>query len=163
MGTATKRSRCVGGRRRRLIGGACWAGAAAATIPVHTGEVVAFRVVNAGRQFHEFTIGGQAAQDLHDAQMASMDMSGNGSGMAMVDDQGMKMGHDPAHDRYMKALARRVADLDRRAAANESIHVPPGETREVTWAFITDQAPSFGCHVVGHWAAGMRGRFVITS
>jgi uncharacterized cupredoxin-like copper-binding protein len=92
-----------------------------------------------------------------------MDMSGTGNGMAMPADSGMTMAHEPGHDKYMKALARRIADLDQRAAANESVHVPPGETREVTWAFTTDQAPFFGCHVVGHWAGGMRGRFVISS
>jgi uncharacterized cupredoxin-like copper-binding protein len=77
------------------------------------------------------------------------------------DDRGMNMAKEPGHDKYMKALAKRIAEFDEQAAANESLHVPPGETRELTWAFTTDQAPTYGCHVVGHFAAGMKGRFVI--
>ena len=125
-----------------------------ATIPVAQGETVRFRLVNTGRTAHEFTIGGPAAQELHDAQMAEMDMSGEGDGMAM----GMKM-HDPTHARYLKALAKRVAELDRQAAANDSVHVLPGETKELTWAFSGPQLPAFACHVPGHWKSGMTGSF----
>jgi uncharacterized cupredoxin-like copper-binding protein len=132
------------------------------TITVRRGEIVALRVINTGRAFHELTIGGQAAQDLHDAQMASMDMSGSGGGMAMPaggEGMHMNMGHDPAHEKYMKALTRRIAELDRTAAMNESVHVPAGESRDLTWAFTGPQAPLYGCHIVGHFAAGMRGTF----
>ncbi|HVW33639.1 MAG TPA: copper-binding protein [Acidimicrobiia bacterium] len=127
-----------------------------ATIPVKPGEVVTFRLVNAGRTAHEFTIGGPAAQELHEAQMAEMDMSGEGDGMAMD----MKM-HDPTHAKYLKALAKRVAELDRQAAANDSVHVLPGETKELTWAFTGAQLPAFACHVPGHWKSGMTGTFPV--
>jgi len=134
-----------------------------ATVTVQRGEVVTFRLVNAGHLPHEFTIGGPAAQELHDAQMAEMDMSGQGQGMAMsggmdgTSGMDMKMGHDPAHARYMKALARRIADLDRRAAASDGEHVRPGETKELTWAFTGPELPVFACHIPGHWKAGMAG------
>jgi len=131
-----------------------------ARITVQRGEVVTFRLVNAGHLAHEFTIGGPAAQELHDARMAQMDMSGQGQGMAMSGGGGgmeMKMGHDPAHARYMKALAARIATLDRRAAASDGEHVLPGETRELTWAFTGPELPAFACHIPGHWKAGMAG------
>ena len=129
-------------------------------IAVQRGEIITFRLVNAGHLAHEFTIGGPDAQELHDAQMAEMDMSGEGQGMAMSGGGGgtdMKMGHDPAHARYMKALAKRIAVLDQRAAAADSVHVPPGETKDLTWAFTGPQLPVFACHVTSHWKGGMAG------
>jgi uncharacterized cupredoxin-like copper-binding protein len=129
-------------------------------ITVQRGEIVTFRLVNAGHLAHEFTIGGPAAQELHDAQMAEMDMSGEGQGMAMPGSGGgmdMKMSHDPAHAKYLKALAKRIAMLDRQAAATDSVHVLPGETKELTWAFSGPELPTFACHVAGHWKAGMTG------
>ena len=47
-----------------------------ATLPVKHGEIVTFHVVNTGKMLHELTIGGQDAQDLHEAQMAEMSMTG---------------------------------------------------------------------------------------
>lgn len=126
-------------------------------ITVQRGETVTFRLVNTGRLAHEFTVGGPAAQELHDDQMAQMDMTGDGQGMAMGGDSPMKMSHDPAHAKYMKSLAARIAVLDHQAAANDAVHVLPGETKELTWAFTGPQLPVFACHVVGHWKAGMTG------
>lgn len=135
-----------------------------AQIVVRPGEVVTFRVVNDGRLGHEFTIGGPVAQDLHDAQMASMEMSGSGSGMAMSSSQkSMHTPHDPAHQKYMKNLTKRIAVLDRTAAASESMHIPPGEMREVTWSFSGGDLPQYGCHVSGHWQGGMKGSSFIPS
>ncbi len=136
-----------------------------ATVAVKKGEVVTFHVVNTGKTMHEFTIGGQDAQDLHEAQMAQMAMTGQMSdpSMAGTDMSSMdhaKMPDTPEHKKYMKALAERVTRLDRTAAANASVHVPPGENRDLTWAFLGDQVPVFGCHVAQHWSAGMRGSIV---
>jgi uncharacterized cupredoxin-like copper-binding protein len=143
-----------------------------ATVAVKKGEVVTFHVVNTGKTMHEFTIGGQDAQDLHEAQMAQMAMTGQMSdgtmdlsgghprtpGLSSMDHA--KMPDTPEHRKYMKALAERVTRLDRTAAANASVHVPPGESRDLTWAFLGDQVPVFGCHVAQHWSAGMRGSIV---
>jgi|GEM_PF-202204 len=134
-----------------------------AMVTVHRGEVVTFHVVNAGKMLHEFTLGGQLAQDLHEAQMAEMAMTGGSVDPSMPGMPGMdqmKMPSTSAHRKYMKALSRRITDLDRTAAANESVHVPPGESRDLTWAFTGDQTPVYGCHVAQHWAAGMRGTIV---
>lgn len=136
-----------------------------ATVTVRRGETVTFHVVNAGSMLHEFTLGGRDAQDLHEAQMAEMSMTGGPGDPGMSDMAGMepmKMPSTPEHKKYMKALARRVADLDRTAAANLSVHVPPGGSRDLTWAFTGDQLPVYGCHVAQHWASGMRGTVVVT-
>jgi uncharacterized cupredoxin-like copper-binding protein len=132
-------------------------------VTVQRGETVTFRLVNTGHLAHEFTVGGPAAQELHDDQMAQMDMSGEGKGMAMGGGGSpMKMAHDPAHAKYMKGLAARIAALDRQAAANDSVHVLPGETAELTWAFSGPELPVFACHVIGHWKAGMTGTVAST-
>ena len=120
-----------------------------ATITVRRGEVVTFHVVNTGKTLHEFTIGGADAQDLHEAQMAQMAMTGGTMDMGSID-----------HGKYMKALAGRIATLDGSAAANASVHVLPGESRDLTWAFLGENVPVFGCHVAQHWSAGMRGTIV---
>jgi uncharacterized cupredoxin-like copper-binding protein len=133
-----------------------------ATVAVKKGAIVTFHVVNTGKTMHEFTIGGPDAQDLHEAQMAQMTMTGK-MGDATMDMGSMdhrSMPNTPEHKKYMKALAGTIAKLDRTAAANASVHVPPGETRDLTWAFLADQVPVFGCHVAQHWSAGMRGSIV---
>lgn len=141
-----------------------------ATVAVKHGEVVTFHVVNSGKSIHEFSVGGQDAQDLHEAQMAEMAMTGDtmGAGVDMGSMGTMgsmgSMSHGampdtPEHRKYMKDLTTRIATLDKRAAANASVHVPPGESRDLTWAFLGPQVPLFGCHVDQHWSKGMRGSF----
>jgi len=139
-----------------------------AQIPVKAGEIVDFHLVNAGKVLHEFTIGGAASQELHEDQMALMEMDGPGSGtdmggMAMGGSSpmtGMKM--DKMHRRYLDRLKSRIAELERTASASDSAHVPPGESRDLVWAFTGPSAPLFGCHIPGHWSAGMKGSFVVS-
>jgi uncharacterized cupredoxin-like copper-binding protein len=133
-------------------------------ISVKKGEIVTFRIVNTGKGMHEFTIGGPSDQDLHDAEMASMAMGGGDmKGMHhSANGATMNMPHDAAHKRYMKALAERIAELQAQSAASDSVHVPAGETKEITWAFTGAEAPQFGCHIQGHWAGGMRGRITMS-
>jgi uncharacterized cupredoxin-like copper-binding protein len=144
---------------------------APATVTVKHGEIVTFHVVNSGKSIHEFTIGGQDAQDLHEAQMAEMTMTGDtmagGMDMGSMGSMG-SMSHDtmpntPEHRKYMKNLAARIASLDKSAAANASVHVPAGESRDLTWAFLGEKIPVFGCHVDQHWSKGMRGAFAWAS
>ncbi|HMC05349.1 MAG TPA: hypothetical protein VKJ83_07735 [Actinomycetota bacterium] len=139
-----------------------------ATVAVKHGEIVTFHVVNTGKILHELTVGGADAQDLHEAQMAQMSMTGDtmAGGMDMGSMPGMEHGtmpNTPEHRRYMKNLAHRIASLDKSAAANASVHVPAGESRDMTWAFLGDQLPVFGCHVAQHWSGGMRGAFAWAS
>ncbi len=125
-----------------------------AVINVKRGETVMFHLVNKSKVLHEFTIGGPDSQELHEDQMAEMDMGSMGGdhsgGMA-----GMKM--DSNHKKYMSGLKKRIAELDSKASASDSVHVPPGESRDLVWAFTGASAPEFGCHIPGHWHAGMKG------
>jgi uncharacterized cupredoxin-like copper-binding protein len=121
-------------------------------VSVKRGEVVTFHLVNAGKGPHEFTIGGPQSQELHDGQMALMDMPG----MAGMDH------HDKAQKKWEAGLKKRIAVLDRVAAASESVHVMPNETKDVTWAFTGPEMPVFGCHIPGHWWGGMKGSFSAT-
>lgn len=94
-------------------------------IEVEVGETVTFRVTNAGKLPHDFTIGDSDTQDRHDAEMAEMPMDG--------------MGADDANAMTMEA----------------------GETKDMTWTFTEAGEILMGCHIPGHYAAGMRGTITI--
>jgi uncharacterized cupredoxin-like copper-binding protein len=139
-----------------------------AEIHVKAGEIVDFHLVNSGKVLHEFTIGGTDSQELHEDQMALMDMPGTGSGTDMGGmDRGGTSSHiaamkmDKMHRKYLDQQSR-VAELERTASASDSVHVPPGESRDLVWAFTGPSAPLFGCHIPGHWSAGMKGSFVLS-
>ncbi len=47
--------------------------------------------------------------------------------------------------------------------ASSAVDVPPGQTRTLTFTFpATSGTYLYGCHVSGHYAAGMRGTVTIT-
>lgn len=138
-----------------------------AEMNVKRGEIVTFHLVNRGKLVHEFTLGGPDSQELHEDQMAEMDMGGGagasmdmgsmgntGSGQA-GGMSGMRM--DRSHKKYLSALRKRIAELDGTASASDSVHIPPGESRDLVWAFSGERAPEFGCHIAGHWHSGMKG------
>ena len=89
-------------------------------VQVEVGEVITFKVTNAGDLPHEFTLGPEDVQQEHEDEMAEMN--------------GMEMDGD----------------------AN-AIAVPAGSTSELTWQFTEPGTVLFGCHVTGHYAAGMVG------
>lgn len=95
-----------------------------ASIEVQVGETITFEVVNNGQIAHDFTLGDEATQDAHDAEMAE--------GMA-------SMGHDEPN----------------------SMVLDPGETGRLTWHFSTAGSTLYGCHIPGHYAAGMVGTIAI--
>jgi uncharacterized cupredoxin-like copper-binding protein len=39
----------------------------------------------------------------------------------------------------------------------------PRATRRLTWTFDKPGIVLYGCHVLGHWAAGMKGTIVVLS
>src|SRR5204862_1549470 len=100
-----------------------------ASIAVRNGEVVTFRVVNAGKTLHELTLGRPDAQDLHEAQMAQMAMTGRSAdrNMDMAGMDHSRRPSTPGHKKYMKRLAVSIVVLDRLAAAIVSAHVPQGQ------------------------------------
>lgn len=93
-------------------------------VEVAEGETITFRLHNAGKIPHDFTIGDAATQDEHDAEMADMDSE-------MMRDHG----------------------------DGNAVTIAPGETEELTWHFTEVEGVLFGCHIPGHYDAGMRGTF----
>lgn len=94
-----------------------------AEVSVFVDEVVTFRVTNTGQLPHDFTLGDEAMQVAHEAEMAEMSV-----------DEMMAMGDEP-----------------------NAFVVLAGETKELTWHFSEAGQVFFGCHQVGHYAAGMKG------
>ena len=102
------------------------------SIMVRAGRRVTFAVTNAGKLPHEFTLGDRGTQLDHERQMQEMAPTG-----VHV--------HDHTHD----------------SAGGGTLTVPPGETRRLTWTFEEPGLVLYGCHVLGHWAAGMKGTIVV--
>ena len=111
-----------------------------ASIMVRAGHRVTFAVHNAGKLPHEFILGDRPAQLDHERQMQAAAPA---------------TGHTHAHMHDMAAMGT--------ASPSGALTVPPGETRRLTWTFDKPGIVLYGCHVLGHWAAGMRGTIVVLS
>jgi uncharacterized cupredoxin-like copper-binding protein len=109
-----------------------------ASIMVRAGRRVTFAVHNAGRLPHEFILGDRATQLDHEHQMQAASPG---------------TGHTHAH---MHDMAASPGDAG-------ALTVPPGATRRLTWTFDKPGIVLYGCHVLGHWAAGMKGTIVVVS
>jgi uncharacterized cupredoxin-like copper-binding protein len=107
-----------------------------AAIMVRAGRRVIFDVTNAGKLPHEFVLGDRATQLDHERQMRGGHPAG---------------GHGHAHTGHAAA------------GAGGALTVPPGQTRRLTWTFDEPGIVLYGCHVLGHWAAGMKGTIVVLS
>jgi uncharacterized cupredoxin-like copper-binding protein len=111
------------------------------SIVVRAGRRVTFAVTNVGKLPHEFILGDRATQLDHERQM-----------------QAAPPGTGPSHTH---------AHMHDQAAAAPSgagaLTVPPGEIRRLTWTFDKPGIVLYGCHVLGHWAAGMKGTIVVLS
>jgi uncharacterized cupredoxin-like copper-binding protein len=103
------------------------------SIVVRAGHRVTFAVTNAGKLPHEFILGDRATQLDHERQMQAMPADGDH----------MMHAHGPADH------------------ATGGLTVPPGQTRHLTWTFHDPGVVLYGCHVLGHWAAGMKGTIVV--
>ena len=115
------------------------------SIVVRAGRRVTFAVTNAGKLPHEFILGDRATQLDHERQMQAMPVGGEHL-------------HMDAHTQAMADHA--MADY---AAEGAGLTVPPGQTRRLTWTFHDPGVVLYGCHVLGHWAAGMRGTILVLS
>jgi len=108
-----------------------------ASIMVRAGRRVTFAVHNAGKLPHEFILGDRATQLDHERQMqAAPSMTTHTHMHTHV--------HDPAA-----------------TSGGGALTVPPGQTRRLTWTFEEPGIVLYGCHVLGHWAAGMKGTIVV--
>jgi uncharacterized cupredoxin-like copper-binding protein len=108
-----------------------------ASIKVRAGRRVTFAVHNAGKLPHEFILGDRATQLDHERQMQAAPLA---------------TGHAHAHTHDPAAASPSAAG---------AVTVPPGETRRLTWTFDKPGIVLYGCHVLGHWAAGMKGTIVV--
>jgi uncharacterized cupredoxin-like copper-binding protein len=115
------------------------------SIMVRAGQRVTFAVTNTGKLSHEFILGDRAAQLDHEREM----QAGGDDGMDMDMDAHM----------HMEGSGHAGAD----ASGTAGLTVPPGQTRRLTWTFDKPGVVLYGCHVLGHWAAGMRGTIVVLS
>jgi len=107
------------------------------SIVVRAGRRVTFAVTNAGKLPHEFILGDRATQLDHERQMQAMPADGE-------------------HIHHSHGPADHATD-----GASGGLTVPPGQTRRLTWIFHDPGVVLYGCHVLGHWAAGMRGTIVV--
>jgi len=107
-----------------------------AAIRVRAGRRLTFAVTNTGKLPHEFILGDRATQLDHERQMQAA--SGGGG---HVHHHGPEAGPAPA--------------------ASGALTVPPGQTKRLTWTFDEPGIILYGCHVLGHWAAGMKGTIVV--
>jgi len=111
-----------------------------AAIVVRAGRTVTFAVSNVGRLPHEFILGDRATQLDHERQMEAAATGG---------------GHAHAH-------AHGPADHATQDGTS-ALAVPPGQTRRLTWTFDEPGIVLYGCHVLGHWAAGMKGTIMVVA
>ena len=65
------------------------------------------------------------------------------------------------HERQMQLADLAGDHAHHHGPASGTLTVPPGETRHLTWTFDEPGLVLYGCHVLGHWAAGMRGTIVV--
>jgi uncharacterized cupredoxin-like copper-binding protein len=111
------------------------------SIVVRAGRRVTFAVTNAGKLPHEFILGDRATQLDHERQMQAM----------------------PAGGEHLHAHTHGPDDHAMPDTGGAGLTVPPGQTRRLTWTFHDPGVVLYGCHVLGHWAAGMRGTVLVLS
>jgi uncharacterized cupredoxin-like copper-binding protein len=111
------------------------------SIMVRAGRRVTFAVTNAGKLPHEFILGDRATQLDHERQMQAM----------------------PAGGEHLHAHTHGPDDHAMADTGGPGLTVPPGQTRRLTWTFHDPGVVLYGCHVLGHWAAGMRGTILVLS
>ncbi len=109
---------------------------------VEEGETIEFVLLNPTAAAHDFTVGDIEAQIQHELEMTA-GMSHDGDMMETPDGTS----HDDASDSH---------DEDSSAVA-----IPAGETRTLTVTFGEVGSVVMGCHVPGHWAAGMAGAVLV--
>jgi uncharacterized cupredoxin-like copper-binding protein len=115
-------------------------------IVVRAGRRVTFEVTNAGKLPHEFILGDRATQLDHERQMRQAAPTAGGH----------------THDHTSGAMDHADhASGPTDHAVGGALSVPPGRTRRLTWTFHDPGIVLYGCHVLGHWAAGMRGTIVV--
>lgn len=71
------------------------------------------------------------------------------------------LGDEELQDEHEAEMAEMGGNMEMHDEPNSFV-LEPGETKEMTWRFTEAGVIIFGCHQVGHYAAGMRGTIVIS-
>ena len=107
-----------------------------ADLTVQAGETVRFVFTNSGAAPHEAILGSMHVQEEHEAEMAE-------GGMDADHDEGMD---DDAHEGEIP-----------------SISLEAGESGEIIHTFTVAEELMLGCHIPGHWDAGMQAAVNVTA
>jgi len=62
------------------------------------------------------------------------------------------------HEKEMKSTSGGQMSM----AQPNSVDVPAGATKQLTWTFTAPGSTLYGCHEPGHYAAGMKGTVTVT-
>ncbi|WP_341253792.1 cupredoxin domain-containing protein [Euzebya pacifica] len=71
------------------------------------------------------------------------------------------LGDAETQQAHEEEMAEMEGDMDRGATEPNAVTIPAGETVETTWTFTEPGEILIGCHVPGHYDAGMRGTITI--
>lgn len=72
------------------------------------------------------------------------------------------LGDEAAQREHAAMMATLGADAAHMADEPNSILIPAGETKEITWTFTVAGEVQIGCHQPGHYEAGMRATITVT-
>lgn len=65
-----------------------------------------------------------------------------------------------AHEQEMRDMG--TGDMTGMGDSPNAIHIPPGQTKTITWTFTKAGTTLYGCHEPGHYASGMKGTITVT-
>jgi uncharacterized cupredoxin-like copper-binding protein len=126
-------------------------------LSVQAGETVKFVFTNEGAAEHEATFGDEAEQDEHATAMRDAEgMEGMDMGEADAGHDEAEADHDEAEADHDEAGA--TPDGHDEEGAIAPVVLKAGESGEMIVTFDDPDATStiIGCHIPGHWEAGMR-------
>jgi uncharacterized cupredoxin-like copper-binding protein len=64
------------------------------------------------------------------------------------------------HEREMRSMPS--GDAMQMGDEPNSIHIQPGVSKDLTWTFTSPGTALYGCHVAGHYDAGMKGKVIVS-
>lgn len=74
------------------------------------------------------------------------------------------LGNEEAQEEHEAEMAEMMASGEEMEHSDpNAVSVPAGETAELTWHFTEPGTVLYGCHVTGHFAAGMKGTITVES
>ena len=65
------------------------------------------------------------------------------------------------HEKEMKSMSS-GGDMHVMGDSANAIHIPAGQSKDLTWKFTKAGTTLFGCHEPGHYDSGMKGTITVT-